>query len=176
MLTINNGDATSFSLPQAMSDLSGMVPMGQIPTLNQNTSGTSAGLSGTPTISVKRVNAHGGTVPTSSSLVASSGWGTSPVITIVGGTDQGLSFTIQAKATVGANPTITYTFKDGTWTTVPVVVACRTDINAATGAPTASVNNDWAVTSVTATAVVFTFNGTPVANTTYGCAFITMGT
>jgi hypothetical protein len=94
----------------------------------------------------------------------------------VRGTDQGAVFTITAKTTTGSTPTITLTFHDGTWTTVPVIVVCRTEVVAATAAPGAAITNQWVVTSVSATQVVFTFNGTPVANTTYGLSFITMGT
>jgi hypothetical protein len=163
-----------------------------IPTLNQNTTGTSGGLTGTPAITVgaigctaitgtgafqaKRFNAHGGTVPTSTSFTLSSGWGTSPTLTIVEGTDQACYITIVAKATVGASPTVTYTFKDGTWTQVPIIVCCRADVVAAAAAPGATVTNQWVVTSISATAVTFTFNGTPVANNTYGLAWIAMGT
>jgi hypothetical protein len=94
----------------------------------------------------------------------------------VRGTDQGAVFTITAKATTGSTPTITLTFRDGTWTTVPVIVVSRQDVVAAAAAPGATVTNQWVVTSVSATAVVFTFNGTPVANSTYGLSFIAMGT
>jgi len=162
------------------------------PTLNQSTTGTAGGLTGTPAVTVagvtcssitnsgvsanKRVTAHAGTVPTSSSFALSAGWGTTPTLTIVGGTDQACAITIVAKATVGASPTVTYTFKDGTWTNAPIVVCDRTDVSAAAAAPGATVTNQWATTSVSATAVTFTFNGTPVANNTYGLAWVAMGT
>ena len=170
-----------------------------IPANAANTSGSSAsctgnaaGLTGTPSITVagitsssetcsglvqaKRLSAHGGTALAASDYAASSGWGTSPTKTAVVGTDQGATFTITAKATVGASPTITLTFHDGTWTQTPVVVVSRQDVVAAAAAPGATVTNQWVVTSVSATSVVFTFNGTPVANNTYGLSFIAMGT
>lgn len=125
--------------------------------------------------SAQRFSAKGTTLATGD-LVLSSGWGTSPVLTVVRGTDQGAAITIQAKATVGANPTITLTFKNGTWTTAPIVVCGRTELVAATGAPAAAISNEFIPTSVTATQIVFTFNGTPVANSTYGLSFICMGT
>lgn len=148
---------------------------------NSATATVASGLTGTPAITVgvvsaQRFNAHGGTALASGNIALSSGWGTSPTLTINRGTDQGASVQITAKATVAANPTVTVTFANGTWTTAPVVVACRTDTTAATGAPSASVSNQWAVTSVTATAVTLTFNGTPVANSSYGLSFICMGT
>jgi len=123
-----------------------------------------------------RYSGHNGTALAASDYAASSGWGTAPTLTAVRGTDQGATFTVTAKATVGASPTITLTFHDGTWTTVPVVVVCRQDVVAAAAAPGATVTNQWVVTSVSATAVVFTFNGTPVANNVYGLSFIAMGT
>lgn len=137
---------------------------------------TAAAITATGVVSAQRFNAHGGTALASGNIALSSGWGTSPTLTINRGTDQGASIQITAKATVAANPTVTVTFANGTWTTAPVVVACRTDTTAATGAPSTSVSNQWAVTSVTATAVTLTFNGTPVANSSYGLSFICMGT
>ena len=129
-----------------------------------------------PSQSVKRLDAHQGTALVAGDFAASSGWGTNPVITVNRGTDQAGSITIQAKATVGASPTITLTFHDGTWTTAPVVIPVRVDVVAAAAAPGATVTNQWVVTSVSATGVVFTFNGTPVANNTYGLDFICIGT
>lgn len=124
----------------------------------------------------KRYDSHQSTALVAGDFAASAEWGTSPVLAVVGGTDQAASITIQAKATTSANPTITLTFKDGTWTVAPIVVAHRTDVVAATAAPGATVTNQWVVTSVTATTVVFTFNGQPVANSTYGLAFEVFGT
>jgi len=182
----------TFVAPVLGTPASGTLTNCTFPTLNQNTTGTAGGLTGTPAITVagitcssitnsgvsanKRITAHAGTVPTSTSFALSSGWGTSPTLTIVEGTDQACQITIVAKATVGASPTVTYTFKDGTWTQVPIVVCNRTDASAAAAAPGATVTNQWVVTSLSATAVTFTFNGTPVANNTYGLAWIAMGT
>lgn len=127
-------------------------------------------------VSGKRFDSHQGTALVAADFVASAEWGTSPVLTVVGGTDQAASITIQAKTTTSASPKITLTFKDGTWTNVPVVIAQRTDVVAATAAPGATVTNQWVVTAVTATSVEFTFNGQPVANNTYGLAFEVFGT
>jgi hypothetical protein len=123
-----------------------------------------------------RLTGHNGTALATSDFVLSAGWGTSPVLTVVRGTDMAAAITIQAKATVGANPTVTFTFKNGTWTTIPVVVCGRTELVAATGAPAAAVSNEFVPTTVSATQIVFTFNRTPVANNTYGLSFICMGT
>ena len=137
---------------------------------------TLSGCTNTGQESVKRIDAHQGTTLVTADYVLSAGWGTSPVFTAVRGTDQAATFTIQAKATVGANPTVTLTFKNGTWTVAPIVVCGRTELVAATGAPAAAVTNEFVPTTVSATQIVFTFNGTPVANSTYGCSFICMGT
>ena len=128
------------------------------------------------TVQTKRLNVHGGTALVSGNIALSSGWGTSPTLTINRGVDQAASIQITAKATTAANPTVTVTFADGTFTQIPVVVPTRTDITAATGAPSTSVANDWVPTTVSATQVVFTFNGTPVANSVYGLAWIALGT
>jgi hypothetical protein len=154
------GDVTT--VPTAHADLTGMLPTAAVPVLT--------------VVSAQRYNSHAGTVLVTADYALSSGWGTSPTFTAVRGTDQAAAFTITAKATVGANPTITLTFHDGTWTNAPIVVCGRTEIVAATGSPSTSVSNEFVPTSVTATQIVFTFNGTPVANSTYGCSFICMGT
>jgi hypothetical protein len=125
--------------------------------------------SGAPKVGFWRVAGNQGTALVTGDFVASAGWGTAPTLTMVGGTDQAASLTIQAKATTGANPTLTLTFKDGTWGTAPIVTCVRTD-NAV--APTTAY---WAVTSVSATQIVFTFVGTPTATNTYGLAFTCMG-
>lgn len=176
-----NGDSTT--LPKAFGDLTGTCSSAQLPGGPATGSGAIV-MTASPTIATpnitgactsQRYNAHNGTALITADYVLSAGWGTSPVFTAVRGTDQAATFTIQAKATVGANPTVTLTFKNGTWITAPIVVPCRTELVAATGAPAAAVSNEWVPTSVTATQVVFTFNGTPVANSVYGCSFIVMG-
>lgn len=133
-----------------------------------------AAITGT-TIQAKRLNVHGGTALVAGDIALSAGWGTSPTLTINRGVDQAASIQITAKATVAANPTVVVTFHDGTFTQIPVVVACRTDVTSANSTPTAAITNQWAVTTVTATAVTFTFVGTPVANSIYGLAYIALG-
>ncbi len=126
------------------------------------------------TLTIPRI-AGRGTALAITDIVLSSGWGTSPVKAITG-SDAAGTVTITAKATVGASPTITLTFKDGTWTTIPVVLVDRTDVSAATAAPGVAVTNRFVVTSVSATQMVITFNGTPVANNVYSFSFICIGT
>lgn len=152
----------------SFTDIAGAAVTAQIPVIAAPTY--------TGPVSSQRYNAHNGTALAAGDFVLSAGWGTSPVLTVVRGTDQAAVITIQAKATVGANPTVTLTFKNGTWTTIPIVVCSRTEIIAVTGAPAAAVQNEFVPTTVSATQIIFTFNGTPVANSTYGCSFICMGT
>lgn len=127
-------------------------------------------------VKTQRFSANLGTVLVATDYAASAGWGTTPTKTAVSGTDTAATFTIVAKASVGANPTITLTFHDGTWTNPPVVVVSQFGLQTAAGAPSTTVSNDWMVTSVSATQVVFTYNGTPVANNTYGFSFVAIGT
>lgn len=184
-----HGDVTTIVVPQTFSDLSGTATGAQLPGGAPTGSGvvvmasgptiTGATLSGSTVSSgilqTKRLNIHGGTAISSGNIALSAGWGTSPTLTIVRGTDQAAVIQITAKATVSANPTVTVTFADGTFTQVPVVVPSRSDTVAAAGAPTASVANEWVVTNTTATAVTFTFVGTPVANNIYGLTWIALG-
>src|SRR6266850_3798583 len=183
-----NGDSTT--LPKAFADLTGTCASSQLPGGPATGSGpvvmsASPTFTGTITLaastntgqeSARRFDAHQGTVLVTADYVLSAGWGTTPTFTAVRGTDQAATFTIVAKATVGANPTVTLTFKNGTWTNIPIVVCGRTELVAATGAPSAVVTNEFVPTTVSATQIIFTFNGTPVANSTYGCSFICMGT
>lgn len=107
-----------------------------------------------------------GTAHVAGDYAASANWGTSPTIS-PSARDSGGRVSVTAAATTGANPTLTLTFKDGTWTTAPAVVCSRGDTDAAAG--------DWRVTSVSATAVVFTFVGTPTAGSTYILDFLVVG-
>ena len=178
-----NGDSTT--LTKAFSDLTGAMVNTQFPAGTAPTGSGAVVMAIAPTLvgctntgqeSVKRIDAHQGTVLVTADYVVSAGWGTSPVLTAVRGTDNGAAFTVQAKATVAANPIVTLTFKNGAWANgAPIVICGRTEFVAATGAPAAAVSNEFVVTTVSTTQIVFTFNGTPVANSTYGCSFICMG-
>ena len=134
--------------------------------LLQGTSATPLDLDGGEVL-VGRYKAEG------TSLVAgdfslSAGWGTTASVSAVSGTDQRFRITVTSAGTgQGANPTITLTFKDGTWTTAPFAVAHR----GGGSQPTVSLD----VTSTTATTLVATFNGTPVAAETYDINCIVMG-
>ncbi len=177
------GDSTT--VPKQFSDLTGTLGATQFPGATVPTGTGPIVLANAPTLvgctntgqeSVKRIDAHQGTALSAADYVLSAGWGTTPTFTAVRGTDTGATFTIVAKATTSANPTVTLTFKNGAWANgAPIVICGRTEIAAATGAPAAAVSNEFVTTTVSTTQIVFTFNGTPVANSTYGCSFICMG-
>jgi hypothetical protein len=120
-------------------------------------------------LQLKRVRFNGGTSLVIGDFVASAGFGSTGAFTAPLGRDQAGQVTITPSgAGIVANPTVTFTFHDGTWTTAPIVVATRGDLQAPTTAY-------WAVTSVSATQVVFTFVGLPVSGTSYVLQFVTMG-
>ena len=74
------------------------------------------------------------------------------------GTDLATTFTVSAgTASFGANPTVSLTFKNGTWTNNPICLANRGDATAPT--------TGFATTTSTATTMVLTFQGTPQSGT-----------
>lgn len=96
-------------------------------------------------------------------------WGTTPSVSSVAATDHGGRVTVTSgSGAPGANPTITLTFKDGSWVNPPGIGYGRGDINSPTTA-------FWALTSVSATAATWTFVGTPDASTNYVLDFVAMG-
>ena len=97
---------------------------------------------------------------TTAATVASSGFGTSPVLSVAG-TQNAFVLSVTAKATTGANPTITLTFPIA-YIAASQFVCCRTDSLSDTGY--------WAVQSTSTTQAVFEFVGTPTANHVYGLA------
>src|SRR5581483_8111616 len=109
--------------------------------------------------SAQRFKATQGTTLSTGDFALSAGWGTSPVLTVVRGTDQAASITIQAKATVGANPTVTLTFKDGTWTTPQIVVGEKRNLPSATAAPAGVVSKEGVQKIISAKKIFFTFKG-----------------
>lgn len=110
-----------------------------------------------------------GTVHVAGDYALSAGWGTSPSVSAIAARDTGGRVTITAgTGAPTANPTVTLTWKDGTWTTIPSVVVSRGDIVAPATAT-------WAMTTASATAPVFTFLGTPVASSVYVLDFLAVG-
>lgn len=110
-----------------------------------------------------------GTAHVAGDYALSAGWGSTATVSAVAARDTGGRVSVTANgAGIGANPTVTLTFKDGTWTIAPALSLSRGD----TVAPTTGF---WALTTASATAPVFTFVGTPVAGSVYVLDFVTMG-
>lgn len=111
-------------------------------------------------LSTSRIKTNQGTTETSGQYTLSAGWGTTASVSAPVGFDPDSSFTVTSSGTgQAANPTITFTFKDGTWTTIPGCFAAQIG-----GTGTIS---DLTTTTESATAPIFTWNGTPVATSTY---------
>ncbi len=67
-----------------------------------------------------------GTTLVAGDFALSAGWGTTATVSAVSGTDQRFRITVTSAGTgQGANPTITFTFQDGTWTNTPIVLCQR---------------------------------------------------
>lgn len=109
-----------------------------------------------------------GTALVNTDFVLSAGWGDGPAtIGTITGSDQAWQGTITASGIgQGANPTITFTFKDGTWTNAPI---CSSKVNGGTGAILPLTD------APTATTNVITFVGTPVTTLTYQIISICIG-
>lgn len=121
----------------------------------------------TPTVAA-RYTGHG-TAHVAGDYALSAGWGTTATVSAVSAKDTGGRVTIASAGTgQGANPTVTLTWKDGTWTTAPAVVVAR-------GEHVAPATATWESTTPGATTVVFTFLGTPVAGSSYILDFVAMG-
>jgi hypothetical protein len=120
-------------------------------------------------MSIKRLSASGGTALVAGDFALSGGWGTTASVGSVRGVDQWFEFVVTSTGTgQGASPTITYTPKDGTWTTAPVWICQRQDFGSQ---PTVVFTH----TTQTATSLVLTFGGTPVAAETFKVACHTGG-
>ena len=112
-----------------------------------------------------------GTAPVTGDFVLSANWGTAPTTTGIDGSDSHVLFDVTAKATTGADPTIVYTFKNGTWTQHPF---CTVDLVAVTGGGAGDLTS--AVTWVAAaTTITITYNTTPTANGVYTFQILCIG-
>lgn len=101
-----------------------------------------------------------GTSLVAGDFALSAGWGTTASVGTITGTDQRWQATFTSAGTgQGANPTITLTYKDGTWGTAPVSLVVR---NGGTG-----VGITGFTFSSTATALTITAVGTPIDTETY---------
>jgi hypothetical protein len=103
--------------------------------------------------------ANTGTVCTNGELALSANWGASATATLVAGTGQTCQWTITANGTTGANPTVTDTLTNA----LPAATTVC-DMRMVGGTGTATLINQ---TSLSATAPIFTFGGTPVSLSTY---------
>lgn len=102
-----------------------------------------------------------------SDFALSSGFGATATVSLVTGNDQRFTFRVNASAVgLGASPTITLTFKGGTWTQTPFAFVQRTGGNQGT------IINTW---TVSATQVIITFVGTPVAGEVYDFTVLVIG-
>lgn len=120
------------------------------------------------TTPVNRLRANQGTALVTGDVGSISNFGSTATCSAVTGTDGAGTISITSSGTGQiANGSFTLTFHDGTWTTAPVVVACRGDGIGPNGASVA--------TSASATAVSFIFSGVAVAGTTYIFNFICVG-
>jgi hypothetical protein len=117
---------------------------------------------------VKRLKASQGTALVAGDFALSAGWGSTAAVSAITGTDQGAQFTVTpGGAGIGANPTITVTFKDGTWTNAPIAVVQRIGGNDAAPSTVGA--------SVSATALTISPVYTPVSGNTTIFSFICMG-
>jgi len=107
-----------------------------------------------------RIKSTIGTSLVAGDFALSAGFGSTASIGTITGTDQRFRATITSAGTgQGANPTCILTFQDGTWTTAPFFTVSRG------GGSQATVQFE--VTTITATALTLTFQGTPSAAETY---------
>lgn len=109
------------------------------------------------TIPALRVKVNQGTVYSGAdaAIVLSGGWGSTGAVSAAAGYDEAFSFTVTPGGTsIASNPTITITFKDGTFTNAPQYLVYRNDLNSPYGLPPHTI-------TVTATTLTITFNGLP---------------
>lgn len=107
-----------------------------------------------------------GTALVAGDFALGAGWGVGSTVTAITGTDMAWNITVTAAGVPAANPTVTLTFKDGTFTNVPI---CVTKWNGGTGA--AAFVQD----APTATTNVITFLALPIAGLTYVLSGYTIG-
>ncbi len=113
----------------------------------------------------QQVIANQGSSCTNGELALSGGWQStgSATVTAVSGTGQTCSWTITTGTTTGANPTVTDTLTNALPAATTV---CEMNIHGGTHTPAAG--EGFQQTTLSATAPIFTFNGTPTAGgTTY---------
>lgn len=127
---------------------------------------------GTTALGTGRLAVRGGTNIATTDVAISAGWGASATVSAVTGKDQRGTITVTTNAadTPTANPTITLTFKNGTWTAAPFATVCM-DHNS-TGP-----SNVPATCVASATTLVISYRGTPTATSalTYIFNYVILG-
>jgi hypothetical protein len=98
---------------------------------------------------------------------ASAGWGTGASVSAVSGDDAHGTVTVTSGTTPSVDPTVTLTFKDGTWTDAPSCFAKLILPEDSLMTPV--------LESTTATTMVLKFKGTPLASTAYQLKFFNYG-
>lgn len=127
--------------------------------------GTNAILDNTGKMRAALYTADQGSICTNGELALSAGWQStgSATVTAVAGNGQTCSWTITTGTTTAANPTVTDTL-----TNVLPAATTVCEMNIHGGTHTAAAGEGFNQTALSATAPVFTFNGTPTAGgTTY---------
>ncbi len=121
----------------------------------------------------KRIMGRLGTTVTTGAFALSGGWGSGASVSLLNATskDTGGSIQISASGTTGVNPTVTFTFQDGSWGHAPSVIPSRGDVNT-------PITGYWVIdgSATTGSVVTFTFIGTPITGTNYSLSWIAMGT
>lgn len=132
-----------------------------------------AGTTGTflNAVQAKRYNVDGATTLVAGDFALNASWGStaSTAITVATAKDSAAVITVTSSGTgQAANPTIVFTFHDGTWTNTPVCQAFQTG---GTG-----VIANMTVSARSATAYTWIWVGTPVAAATYEVTILCTGT
>lgn len=109
-----------------------------------------------------------GTALVNTDFALSAGWGASASVGTITASDDGGTYVVtSAGAGQAANPTITLTFKDGTFTNAP---NCEAKLEASSDVITTLITE-----TTSATQMIITYNGTPVATKTYTFRFFCFG-
>lgn len=141
------------------SDISGTLAVHGAVTLS-STVACSSTLAVTGMLTAKRVKVNGTTL-VAGDFALSGSWGTTAAAGTVSGCDQAFVLTVTSGGTgQGANPTITLTFKDGTFTTAPKAAIVMHN----GGNDQTTVQPTW---TLTATQLIITLPATPLDTKTY---------
>lgn len=112
-------------------------------------------------LQIRRLRPIYGTGLANGDFAISAGWGTTASVSLASGSDTSGTIAITSSGTgQTANPTVTFTFKDGAYSGFLTFVPVRYDSSAPT-------TGFWGVQAQTTTTVTFIFFGTPVAGNTY---------